>query len=199
LRLIVATHNINKIKEIREIFSDFDIEISSMAEIGIQEEIPETGKTIEENALVKARALKNKTEGLIMADDTGLFVDYLNGNPGVYSARFAGENATYEDNNMKLLKMLEGVPFDKRTAHFKTVIALLDKDKETIIEGRLDGRILYKQRGKNGFGYDPIFYVDEAKKTLAEMTLEEKNTISHRARALNKLKSYLYKTMGDKE
>ncbi|QSZ26919.1 XTP/dITP diphosphatase [Aceticella autotrophica] len=199
MRLIVATHNINKIKEIREILSDFDIEISSMAEIGIQEEIPETGKTIEENALVKARALKNKTEGLIMADDTGLFVDYLNGNPGVYSARFAGENATYEDNNMKLLKMLEGVPFDKRTAHFKTVIALLNKDKETVIEGRLDGRILYKQRGKNGFGYDPIFYVDEAKKTLAEMTLEEKNTISHRARALNKLKSYLYKTMGDKE
>jgi len=164
LRLIVATHNINKIKEIREILSDFDIEISSMAEIGIQEEITETGKTIEENALVKARALKNKTEGLIMADDTGLFVDYLNGNPGVYSARFAGENATYEDNNMKLLKMLEGVPFDKRTAHFKTVIVLLNKDKETVIEGRLDGRILYKQRGKNGFGYDPIFYVDEAKK-----------------------------------
>ncbi|MDI6604332.1 MAG: XTP/dITP diphosphatase [Thermoanaerobacteraceae bacterium] len=199
MRLIVATHNINKIKEIREILSDFDIEISSMAEIGIQEEITETGKTIEENALVKARALKNKTEGLIMADDTGLFVDYLNGNPGVYSARFAGENATYEDNNMKLLKMLEGVPFDKRTAHFKTVIVLLNKDKETVIEGRLDGRILYKQRGKNGFGYDPIFYVDEAKKTLAEMTLEEKNTISHRARALNKLKSYLYKIMGDKE
>jgi XTP/dITP diphosphohydrolase len=125
-------------------------------------------------------------------------VEHLNGQPGVYSARFAGENATYEDNNKKLLKLLEGVPYEKRKAYFKTVIAVVEREKETLLEGKLEGYILDRHRGKNGFGYDPIFYVDDLGKTLAELTMEEKNKISHRANALVKLKNYILQRLGEK-
>ncbi|MGB9679122.1 MAG: XTP/dITP diphosphatase [Thermoanaerobacteraceae bacterium] len=192
LKIILATHNSHKINEIKSFFNDFNAEIISMNEIGVYDEIEESGESIEENALIKARWIKEKVDnGIIIADDTGLFVDYLNGQPGVYSARFAGENATYDDNNKKLLKLLEGVPFEKRRAYFKTVIALINGNCEHILEGRLDGYIIEKPVGKNGFGYDPLFYVPEIKKTLAEMKTEEKNKISHRALALQKLKEYL--------
>lgn len=195
LKITVATHNRHKTDEIKKYFKDYPVEIYSMADLGLQEEIEETGSTIEENALIKARALKGRVDGLIIADDTGLFVDYLDGKPGVYSARFAGSNATFEDNNKKLLKMLEGVPMDKRRAHFKTVLALIDNNKEIIIEGRIDGYILTEPRGTNGFGYDPVFYVDNLGKTLAELSTDEKNKVSHRALALMKLMDYLSKDL----
>lgn len=169
-----------------------------MADLGIKEDIEETGNTIEENALIKARFLKEKVDGIVIADDTGLFVEHLNGQPGVYSARFAGENATYEDNNKKLLKLLEGVPYEKRKAYFKTVIAVVEREKETLLEGKLEGHILDHPRGKNGFGYDPVFYVDNLEKSLAELTMEEKNKISHRADALMKLKNYILKRLEEK-
>ncbi|AIS51802.1 Non-canonical purine NTP pyrophosphatase [Thermoanaerobacter kivui] len=193
MKIAVATHNPHKAEEIKKYFEGYPVEIYSMADLNIKEDVKEMGHTIEENALIKARFLKGKVDAIVIADDTGLFVEYLNGQPGVYSARFAGENATFEDNNKKLLQMLEGVPFDKRKAYFKTVIAVINKDEEVVLEGRLDGYILDHPRGQNGFGYDPIFYVEELGKTLAELSMDEKNKISHRSLALKKLKNYLFK------
>lgn len=196
MKIVVATHNKHKVDEIREFFKD-DFEVLSADDIGSYDEIEETGDTIEENALLKARSLANLTDDIVIADDTGLFVDYLDGKPGVYSARFAGSNATYEDNNMKLLRLLEGVPIEKRKATFRTVVALIYKGKETIIEGKVEGTILDSPRGQFGFGYDPVFFVDKVGKTLAELTLEEKNEVSHRANALKKLKEYLKNNLED--
>jgi len=196
VKLVIATHNPNKVKEIKDFFKGYPVEVFSMKDLGIEEEIEEYGDTIEENALIKARFLKDKIkEGIIVADDTGLFVEYLGGQPGVYSARFAGENATYDDNNRKLLKLLEGVPYEKRKAYFKTVIAVVDGENERILEGTLEGHIIDHPQGENGFGYDPVFFVDEIGKTLAELSLEEKNKISHRAKALSKLKEYILKRL----
>ncbi|MCP2239091.1 XTP/dITP diphosphohydrolase [Thermohydrogenium kirishiense] len=196
MKIVVATHNKHKVDEIREFFKD-DFEVLSADDIGSYDEIEETGDTIEENALLKARSLANLTDYIVIADDTGLFVDYLDGKPGVYSARFAGSNATYEDNNRKLLRLLEGVPIEKRKATFRTVVALIYKGKETIIEGKVEGTILDSPRGQFGFGYDPVFFVDKVGKTLAELTLEEKNKVSHRADALKKLKDYLKNNLED--
>ncbi|AGB19730.1 XTP/dITP diphosphatase [Thermoanaerobacterium thermosaccharolyticum] len=196
MKIVVATHNKHKVDEIREFFKD-DFEVLSADDIGSYDEIEETGDTIEENALLKARSLANLTDFIVIADDTGLFVDYLDGKPGVYSARFAGSNATYEDNNRKLLRLLEGVPIEKRKATFRTVVALIYKGKETIIEGKVEGTILDSPRGQFGFGYDPVFFVDKVGKTLAELTLEEKNEVSHRANALKKLKEYLKNNLED--
>ncbi|HHW57272.1 MAG TPA: XTP/dITP diphosphatase [Clostridia bacterium] len=198
MKVVIATNNYHKVKEIKNFFKGYPIEIYSMIDLGIREEISETASTIEENAFIKAHFLKDKVDGIIIADDTGLFVEYLNGEPGVYSARFAGENATYEENNEKLLKLLKGVPYEKRKAYFKTVIAVIDGEKEVLLEGVLEGHILEYPKGKNGFGYDPIFYVDDIGKTLAELTLEEKNKISHRAQALGKLKNYLLERLEEK-
>jgi XTP/dITP diphosphohydrolase len=170
LKIIIATNNPHKTEEIKNFFKGYPVEIYS----------------------------KEKVDGIVIGDDTGVFVEYLNGQPGVYSARFAGENATYEDNNKKLLKLLEGVPYEKRKAYFKTVIAVVEREKETLLEGKLEGYILDRPRGKNGFGYDPIFYVDDLGKTLAELTMEEKNKISHRANALVKLKNYILQRLGEK-
>ncbi|ERM92766.1 MAG: Non-canonical purine NTP pyrophosphatase [Caldanaerobacter subterraneus] len=196
LRLIVATHNPNKAKEIKDFFKGYPVEVVSMKELGIEEDIEEYGNTIEENALIKARFLRDKVkEGIVIADDTGLFVEYLGGQPGVYSARFAGENATYEENNRKLLKLLEGVPYEKRKAYFKTIIAVIEGEKEVLLEGVLEGHILDHLQGENGFGYDPVFFVDGIGKTLAELSLEEKNKISHRGKALLKLKEYILKRL----
>lgn len=196
MKIVVATHNKHKVDEIREFFKD-DFEVLSADDIGSYDEIEETGDTIEENALLKARSLANLTDDIVIADDTGLFVDYLDGKPGVYSARFAGLNATYEDNNRKLLRLLEGVPIEKRKATFRTVVALIYKGKEAIIEGKVEGTILDSPRGQFGFGYDPVFFVDKVGKTLAELTLEEKNKVSHRANALKKLKDYLKNNLED--
>lgn len=196
MRIVVATHNKHKVEEIREFFKG-DFEVLSADDIGSHDEVEETGETIEENALLKARSLANMTDDIVIADDTGLFVDYLDGKPGVYTARFAGLNATYADNNKKLLKLLEGVPEEKRKATFKTVIAVIYKGKETIIEGKVEGRILDKPKGEFGFGYDPVFFVDKVGKTLADLTLKEKNEISHRANALKKLYKYLKNNLED--
>ncbi|AEF16790.1 MULTISPECIES: XTP/dITP diphosphatase [Thermoanaerobacterium] len=198
MKIVVASHNKHKVDEIREFFKG-DYEVLSADDIGSYDEVEETGKTIEENALLKARAIAYLTDELVIADDTGLFVDYLDGEPGVYTARFAGVNATYEDNNNKLLNLLKGVPMEKRKATFKTVIALIYKGREAIIEGKVDGRIIDAPRGQYGFGYDPIFYVDEIGKTLAELTLEEKNKVSHRANALKKLKEYIKNNLEDRK
>ncbi|MDE4542422.1 MULTISPECIES: XTP/dITP diphosphatase [unclassified Thermoanaerobacterium] len=198
MKIVVASHNKHKVDEIREFFKE-DYEVLSADDIGSYDEVEETGKTIEENALLKARAIADLTDELVIADDTGLFVDYLDGEPGVYTARFAGVNATYEDNNNKLLNLLKGVPMEKRKATFKTVIALIYKGREAIIEGKVDGRIIDAPRGQYGFGYDPIFYVDEIGKTLAELSLEEKNKVSHRANALKKLKEYIKNNLEDRK
>jgi XTP/dITP diphosphohydrolase len=198
MKIVVASHNKHKVDEIREFFKE-DYEVLSADDIGSYDEVEETGKTIEENALLKARAIADLTDELVIADDTGLFVDYLDGKPGVYTARFAGVNATYEDNNNKLLNLLKGVPMEKRKATFKTVIALIYKGREAIIEGKVDGRIIDAPRGQYGFGYDPIFYVDEIGKTLAELSLEEKNKVSHRANALKKLKEYIKNNLEDRK
>lgn len=195
MEIVVATHNDNKLNEIINFFKGLDINFKSMYDVGFNKEIKETGSTIEENALIKARTLKSITNNIIIADDTGLFVNYLNGKPGVFTARFAGENATYEDNIRKLLKMLEGVTEDKRTAYFKTVVVMIYNDKEFIMDGFVNGKITKSPRGINGFGYDPIFYVDELGKTFAELTIDEKNRVSHRAKALKKLKEFLIKNM----
>ncbi|HHV74146.1 MAG TPA: XTP/dITP diphosphatase [Thermoanaerobacterium sp.] len=198
MKIVVASHNKHKVDEIREFFKE-DYEVLSADDIGSYDEVEETGKTIEENALLKARAIADLTDELVIADDTGLFVDYLDGEPGVYTARFAGVNATYEDNNNKLLNLLKGVPMEKRKATFKTVIALIYKGREAIIEGKVDGRIIDAPRGQYGFGYDPIFYVDEIGKTLAELSLKEKNKVSHRANALKKLKEYIKNNLEDRK
>jgi XTP/dITP diphosphohydrolase len=153
--------------------------------------IEETGITLIENALIKARTVQKITGLPSLADDTGLEVDALNGAPGVYSARFAGENATYEDNVNKMLIALKGIPFDKRRARFRTVLAFVDSNSELSEDGVIEGRIINNARGEDGFGYDPIFQPENYDITFAEMTSEEKNSISHRARALEKMEQIL--------
>jgi len=155
-------------------------------------DVVEDGVTLEENAFKKAEELHKLVNGIVLADDTGLFVDALNGDPGVYSARYAGEPASDKNNRLMLLENLKGIPMDKRTAYFKTVIAVVFEDgNKMIAEGRVEGKIAFEERGQNGFGYDSLFIVSDTGKTFAEMSEEEKNSISHRARALINLKEKL--------
>lgn len=189
--IMVATNNQGKVKEIKSMLSPHNV--MSQGEAGINIEVEETGDTFEENAFLKARALKKYTDSaIIIADDSGLMVDYLNGEPGVYSARYAGENTTPEQGMEKLLKNLDGVPFEGRTAHFKTVVALIMPDgSEYSFDGTCDGYITNIKKGDNGFGYDPIFYYPPFSKTFAELTEDEKNSVSHRGAALKKLDEYI--------
>ncbi len=198
-KLIISTGNIHKVNEIRYILKKLPIEVLSKEDIGLKEfAIEENGRTLEENAIKKAEGLSRKVEGIVIADDTGLFVDYLGGRPGVYSSRYAGIGATYEDNNEKLLKELEGVPFEERTAYFKTVIAIIKEDGEIkIITGLCNGKIGFELRGNEGFGYDPLFIVEGYDKTFAELGENIKNKISHRAKALEKLKIELKRIIRD--
>lgn len=191
--LVVSTDNIHKIIEIRDIMKDMPINILSKTEAGFGEiEVIEDGNTLEENATKKAIEIARRARAIVIADDTGLFVDMLNGEPGVYSSRYSGDNATYSDNNKKLLKALEGVPLEQRTAKFKTVIAIVLEDKTVkLVSGECSGKIGFELKGKNGFGYDPLFIVDGYGKTFAELGEEVKNSISHRARALKNLKKEL--------
>ncbi len=192
LKIVLATRNRDKIKEIKNVFKDMDIEFLTLDDFKGFPEVIEDGKTLLENALKKAREISKFFNMPALSDDTGLEVEYLGGAPGVYSARYAGENATYEDNVNKLLKELEGVEWDKRKAVFKTIVALVFPDgREFVAEGANEGHITTEKIGTEGFGYDPIFYVDEKGKTYAEMSLEEKNSISHRARALINLKKII--------
>ncbi len=197
-KFILASNNAHKIKEIKEILKDFDFEILSLKEAGINIDVEEDGKTFEENSFKKANEIReyliNKGEKnfIVMADDSGLEVDFLNGAPGIYSARFAGEHGNDLKNNEKLLEELKGVEDKERKANFICVIvAVTDKGEKIVAEGKSYGVILKVLCGTDGFGYDPLFYVPEFNKTFAEMSSKEKNSISHRGRALNKLKEKL--------
>ena len=189
---MVATGNRHKIEEIRAMLADLPITVRSLAEFPGAPEVVEDGATYRDNALKKARSAARFTGKLALADDTGLEVDALGGQPGLYAARFAGEGCTFQDNVRKLLRLMEGVPSERRGARFVCVVALVEPGgREQVAEGELCGRITESQAGGGGFGYDPVFCVPEAGKTLAELTAEEKNRISHRRRALDKARAII--------
>ena len=202
-KIIFATGNAGKMREIRDILSDTGMEILSMKEAGIDADIVEDGASFEENAIIKARAvadiLKEHEAGtyrdaIVLADDSGLEIDYLNKEPGIYSARYLGEDTPYSVKSRNLIERLEGVPDEKRTARFVCAIAAAMPNGEVITTyGTIEGRIDYEEKGDNGFGYDPIFYVPECGCTTAQLTEDEKNRISHRGRALEAMKEELRK------
>ncbi|WP_373810588.1 non-canonical purine NTP diphosphatase [Porphyromonas macacae] len=187
-KLVFATNNLHKLSEIRHILSG-SVEVLSLADINCHDDIPETAETLEGNALIKARHIYDKYGLYCFADDTGLAVDALNGAPGVYSARYAGPACNFVDNMNKLLVDLGDN--EHRKAVFSTVIVLIDRKGEHCFRGDVRGEITTEPRGKNGFGYDPVFMPDGYKQTYAEMTEEEKNAMSHRALATRKLVAYL--------
>ena len=191
-KVIFATGNEGKMKEIREILGDLDIELLSLKDAGIHADIVEDGKTFEENAQIKARAIEKLTGEIVLADDSGLEIDYLNGEPGIYSARYMGEDTSYRIKNANLIQRLEGVPDEKRTARFVCAIAAAFPDGTMkTVRAAMEGRIGYEERGENGFGYDPIFYLPEYGCSSAEISMEEKNKISHRGKALRAIKDAL--------
>lgn len=196
-RMIFATGNADKMKEIRMILADLGLEIQSMREAGVDIDIVENGKTFEENALIKAVAiaeeLKNcNVRAVVLADDSGLEIDYLNKEPGIYSARYLGENTSYTIKNANLIERLAGVSDEKRTARFVCAIAAVFPDGRTFqTRATIEGQIGYEEKGKNGFGYDPIFYLPEYGMYSAELAPEEKNRISHRGKALEEMKKVL--------
>ena len=191
-RIVFATGNKNKLREIREILADMEVEVVSMKEAGIDVDIVEDGKTFEENALIKARAVCEASGEMALADDSGLVIDALNGEPGIYSARYMGEDTSYDIKNQNLIDRLEGVPDEERTARFVCAMAAVfpDGSEKTFVK-TMEGRIGYKIAGENGFGYDPIFMLPQYGKTSAEISPEEKNAISHRGQALRALAEYL--------
>lgn len=193
-KIVFATGNAGKVKEIRMIMADLGVEILSMKEAGISIDIEEDGSTYEENALIKARAVAACTDAIVMADDSGLEVDALNKEPGVLSARYMGEDTPYSIKNGEIIKRLTGVPDEERSARFVCAIAaVLPDGRELTTRATIEGRIGYEEKGANGFGYDPIFYVPEFGKTTAELTEEEKNKVSHRGKALELMKKELKK------
>lgn len=200
-QVIFATGNEGKMREIRAILGDMELEIHSMKEAGLALEIEENGATFEENARIKARAVADALAAqerrcVVMADDSGLEIDYLNGEPGVYSARYLGEETPFSEKSGDLLRRLKGVSEAERSARFVCAIAAVFPDGgEVITRGVIEGRIGHELRGDNGFGYDPIFYLPEYGRTAAELTDEEKNRISHRSRALEQMKEELKKRM----
>lgn len=194
-RMIFATGNENKMKEIREILGALPLEILSMKEAGVSADIVEDGKTFEENALIKAGAVAKEAPGVIvMADDSGLEVDYLHKKPGIYSARFIGEDISYDIKNQAILDLLAGVPKEERTARFVcSIAAVLPDGREFVTRETMEGYIGAKIAGENGFGYDPIFCVEKYGCTTAELSEEQKNEISHRGKALRAMKEKLAK------
>ena len=193
-RIVFATGNAGKMKEVRMILADLGLEVRSMKEAGITIDIEENGSTYEENALKKARAVAACTNAIVLADDSGLEIDYLNREPGVYSARYLGEDTSYSVKNANLIQRLQGVPDERRTARFVCAIAaVLPGGQELTTRAAIEGRIGYEEKGNGGFGYDPIFYVPELHKTTAELTGEEKNLVSHRGKALQLMKEELKK------
>ena len=193
-KIIFATGNADKMKEIHKILADLDAEVVSMKEAGIQADIVEDGKTFEENAVIKATAISKLTSNgeIVLADDSGLEIDYLNKEPGIYSARYAGVDTSYDIKNQMLLDRLKGVPDEKRTARFVCAIAAAfpDGTVETV-RGTIEGMIGYEIAGEHGFGYDPIFYVPEYGCTTAEMDPVQKNELSHRGRALRAMRAIM--------
>lgn len=204
-KIIFATGNEGKMKEIREIldgltFLGEKVQILSMKEAGIDIDIIEDGITFEENAMIKARAVAGAAkEAIVLADDSGLVIDYLNGEPGIYSARYLGKDTSYRVKNANLVQRLEGVPDEKRSARFVCAIAaVLPDGRELSTRGTIEGRIGYEEKGLNGFGFDPIFYVPEIGKYTAELSDEDKNRISHRGKALRAMREELEKELEKK-
>lgn len=191
-RIIFATGNAGKMKEIKEILSDLNAEVLSMKEAGITVEIEENGTTFEENATIKANAVAQESSDIVLADDSGLEIDYLNKEPGIYSARYLGEDTSYQIKNQVILDRLAGVPKEKRTARFVCAIAAVMPDGQVLVtKETVEGYIGEQPAGENGFGYDPIFYVDEYGCSTAELSEEQKNEISHRGKALRAMKEKL--------
>ena len=191
-KIIFATGNEDKMKEIRRILADPSLEILSLKDAGIHADIDENGKSFEENAMIKAEAISKMTGEIVLADDSGLEIDYLNKEPGIYSARYMGENTDYHVKNGNLIERLSGVPDEKRTARFVCAIAAAFPDGSVkTVRGTMEGRIGYEEKGENGFGYDPIFFLPEYGCTSAELSMEEKNKISHRGKALQAIKEEL--------
>ncbi|HJM47586.1 MAG TPA: XTP/dITP diphosphatase [Candidatus Marinimicrobia bacterium] len=191
MKLIIATHNIDKEKELRSVLDDCPVEVISLEQFPEIGDIEETGSTLYENAKLKADTVNRITNLPCLGDDTGLEVDALGGAPGVYSARYAGDKVSYEDNLMKLLSELRSTPSEKRTARFRTIIFYTDGERELYTQGEIQGIITKSPRGSNGFGYDPVFYIPELKKTMAELTSAEKNKLSHRGQAMGKFRKLL--------
>lgn len=196
MRLIIASNNAHKIREIREIIGPYFTEMCSLKEAGIDIDVVEDGKTFQENAVKKAEEVLKVADGFdaALADDSGLIVDALGGAPGIYSARYAGEGHDDTQNKARLLKELDGVPEQERTARFASACALARKGRETVcVIGYVEGRILFEESGKNGFGYDPLFYYPPFHKSFAEISAEDKNSVSHRHNSLTLLKEVLEK------
>ncbi len=193
VKIIFATGNAGKMREIREILADTGAEIESMREAGIAAEAEENGTTFEENALIKAKSVAVSAKGaVVMADDSGLEIDYLGGEPGIYSARYLGEDTSYEIKNQVILDRLAGIPKEQRSARFVCAIAAVLPDGQTLLtRGTIEGYIGDKPAGKNGFGYDPIFYVEEYGCSTAELDAEQKNAVSHRGKALRAMREKL--------
>ena len=191
MKLIIATHNNDKEKELKSVLDDFPVEVMSLDQFPEIGEIEETGSTLYENAKLKAVTVNKITNIPCLGDDTGLEVDALSGAPGVYSSRYAGENVSYENNVTKLLRELRSTPSEKRKARFRTIIFYTDGERELYTQGEIQGVITENPRGTNGFGYDPVFYIPEVKKTMAELTSAEKNKLSHRGQAMRKFRKLL--------
>ena len=197
MRIVFATGNENKMKEIRMILKDLDMEIVSMKQAGVFADIVEDGNSFEENAVIKASAISKKCieagyEDIVLADDSGLEVDYLNKEPGIYSARYMGEDTSYEVKNANIISRLDGIPDEKRTARFVCAIAAAFPDGTSVTtRATIEGIIAHEPAGENGFGYDPIVYVPEYGKTTAQLDPEEKNKISHRGKALETMKEII--------
>lgn len=194
IEILFATSNAGKAKEVQAMFSDLDVDVKTLREEGIDVAIEENGQTFAENALIKAKAIAGMTDKIVLADDSGLVVDYLNGEPGIYSARYMGEDTSYDIKNARILERMKGVPDDQRTARFVCAMAAIMPGGEVICtEGIMEGLIGYEMKGTNGFGYDPIFYLPEYGMTSSEISPEKKNEISHRGKALRKMQDELKK------
>lgn len=194
MKIVLATNNQHKIREIKDILSDLPVKILTLVDFPDFPRVEETGKTLEENAILKAGAVFRFTNLPSMADDSGLEVDALNGAPGALSARFAGEHCSFKDNNLKLLSVMKDIPPGQRAAKFVCVVALAkDSNHIVTVKGEVKGTITFEEMGENGFGYDPVFWLPHLNKTFAQLPWKEKNKISHRARAFAKAKELIQK------
>ncbi len=203
VRIVFATGNKGKMREIKEILSDASVPVLSMKEAGVETDVVEDGSSFMENSFIKARAVAARckelgnTEDIVLADDSGLVVDALNGEPGIYSARYLGEDTPYSIKNAKIIERMEGVPDKERSARFVCAIACVMPDgRELSAEATYEGAIGYEEKGQNGFGYDPIFYLPDRGVYSAELDPDEKNRISHRGKALDKMRELLLKELG---
>lgn len=192
--IIFATGNAGKAREVAMMFADMDVNVQTLKEAGIDVEVIEDGKTFMDNAIIKATTIAKHTDKIVLADDSGLVIDYLNGEPGIYSARYMGEDTSYDIKNNNLLKRMEGVPEKDRSARFVCAMAAVMPDGEIVeTEGVMEGIIGYQLAGENGFGYDPIFYLPEFGASSAEISPEQKNAVSHRGKALRMMQEELKK------